>query len=171
MRRPDSPAQSQSGTRRGPGEALVEARDLTKHYYSSGSRFGMFGRSSSAVRAVDGVSLDIIKGETLGLVGESGSGKSTLGRLIIRLEDPTAGSVRFDGEDLASLSQRELRARRKNFQMVFQDPYSSLNPRMRIGQMLSEVLLVHGTSDKSSVRRRVTELLDLVEMPTSSARF
>ena len=113
------------------------------------------------VKAVDGVSFAIAKGETLGLVGESGCGKSTLGRAILRLTEPTSGSVRFDGEELTSLGRRELRSLRRRMQMVFQDPYASLNPKMAVRQTLAEPVRVHGTA-RNGVDASVTELLETV---------
>jgi ABC-type glutathione transport system ATPase component len=124
-----------------PSMSLVEARNLSKVY--AGSR-NMLGRDTGEVRAVDDVSLDINAGETLGLVGESGSGKSTLGRLILRLIEPTAGSVRFDGSDVLAASGRELRQLRRQMQIIFQDPFGSLDPRMRVEEIVVEPLRIHG---------------------------
>jgi oligopeptide/dipeptide ABC transporter ATP-binding protein len=143
---------------------LLEVRDLVKHYPLRG---GLFSRSAGAVRAVDGVSLSLARGETLGLVGESGCGKTTLARLVLRLEDPSAGALRFDGEDLLALSGRALRARRRHFQIVFQDPMSSLNPRMTVGQILAEPLRVHGVARGAAADARVAELLEQVGIPAS----
>ncbi len=135
---------------------LVEAQSLYRTFSSGG---GILGRASTVVRAVDGVDLQIAEGETLGIVGESGSGKSTLGRLLLGLLSPTEGSVRFDGRDLATLSRREMRSLRRQMQIIFQDPYASLNPRMRIGRIIGEGLEVHGLARGGELRRRVLELM------------
>ena len=120
---------------------ILELQDVSKVF---GSR-GMFGnQTGNAVTAVDGVSLHIRQGETLGLVGETGSGKSTIGRIVLRLDDPTSGKIIFGGEDLATLPVREMRRRRQHIQMVFQDPYGSLDPRMTVGQLIAEPMIVHG---------------------------
>jgi len=126
---------------------LVEVRNLVKVFATGES---MLGGPRGGVRAVDDVSLDIEAGETLGLVGESGSGKSTLGRLILRLIEPTTGSVRFDGRDVASAGRAEMRRLRRNMQIIFQDPYGSLDPRMRVEEILAEPARVHGVSRPSS---------------------
>jgi oligopeptide/dipeptide ABC transporter ATP-binding protein len=131
-----------------------------RRYFSIGG--GFLGGRSVEVKAVDGVDLDIMPGETLGIVGESGSGKSTLGRLMLRLIEPTAGTVCFEGTDLSTLSSRDLRARRRRMQIIFQDPYASLNPRMRVGRIIGEGIEVHGLASGNEVRRRVLELLDRV---------
>ena len=143
---------------------LLEANELVKHYPLRG---GLFSRASGAVRAVDGVSFALARGETLGLVGESGCGKTTLARLVLRLEEPSAGGLRFEGEDLLRLGARALRARRRHFQIVFQDPMSSLNPRMTVGQILAEPLAVHGIARGAAADARVIELLDQVGIPAS----
>src|SRR5579864_6532996 len=124
-----------------PIVALVEVRNLAKVFVPTESLFGAGHKRE--VRAVDDVSLDIQAGETLGLVGESGSGKSTLGRLILRLIEPTAGSVRFDGHDQLAASSRKLRQLRRHMQIIFQDPFSSLDPRMRVEDLIAEPLIVH----------------------------
>jgi peptide/nickel transport system ATP-binding protein len=147
--------------------ALLETKDLVKHYPVRG---GLFSRATGAVRAVDGVSLEVGRGETLGLVGESGCGKTTLARLVIRLEEPTAGELRFDGEDLLALRGRELRVRRRHFQIVFQDPMSSLNPRMTIGETLAEPLAVHRVARGAAADARVAELLEQVGIPAAWRR-
>jgi ABC-type glutathione transport system ATPase component len=121
---------------------LLEIRNLTKVFPHAESPFG--GKSRGEVRAVDDISLDIHAGETLGLVGESGSGKSTLGRLVLRLIEPTAGSVRLDGRDLLSASRGEMRRLRRDLQIIFQDPFASLDPRFRVGDIVAEPLIIHG---------------------------
>jgi oligopeptide transport system ATP-binding protein len=120
--------------------ALLEIRDLTKTYVSADTLFG--GRKRE-VRAVDGVSLDVFAGETLGLVGESGSGKSTLGRLALRLIEPTSGSIRFEDKDLLAAGAKELRRLRKDMQIIFQDPFGSLDPRFRVEDILAEPMVIH----------------------------
>ncbi len=140
-----------------PG-ALLQVRGLVKHFPV---RRGLFGKVSGAVRAVDGIDLDVAAGETLGVVGESGCGKSTLGRLVLRLIEPSAGSVRFDGVELGTLDARALRERRRALQIIFQDPFSSLNPRMTVGQTLAEPLALHGLA-RGHRRERIAELLDTV---------
>jgi oligopeptide/dipeptide ABC transporter ATP-binding protein len=145
---------------------LVEVRGLVKHYPV---RRGLLQRQRGVVRAVDGVDLVVRRGECFALVGESGSGKTTVGRCAIRLVEPTAGTVRFDGEDLLALPPGELRRRRRRFQMVFQDPFGSLNPRMRIGRALAEPLAVHGLGRPEERRRRVAELLATVGLPADAA--
>jgi oligopeptide/dipeptide ABC transporter ATP-binding protein len=145
--------------------ALVEVRDLVKHY----RRRGMFGASSETIRAVEGVSFDIAPGETLGLVGESGCGKTTVGRSILRLEEPTEGSVRFDGTDVLTLPRRELRAFRRRMQIIFQDPYGSLNPRMRVGDAIAEGLRIHQVVPSGDVPGRVESLLAEVGLEAAAA--
>jgi oligopeptide/dipeptide ABC transporter ATP-binding protein len=145
---------------------LVEAQDLRKHYPVGG---GLFTAPRAWVRAVDGVSLAIESGETLGLVGESGCGKSTLGRLLLRLVEPSAGDVRFAGRSLLGLAPRELRALRREMQIVFQDPYGSLDPRMRVGSIVGEGLAIHRLGTRAERRGRVRELLQLVGLPPEAA--
>ncbi|MFE5964811.1 ABC transporter ATP-binding protein [Streptomyces sp. NPDC056463] len=133
---------------------LLRVRDLTMTFPGRGAR-------SAPVRAVDGVGFDVAAGETLGLVGESGCGKSTTGRAIVRLLEPTAGSVSYDGRDISRLSQRELKPLRRDLQMVFQDPHSSLNPRHTVARIISDPLVVQGSST-ADARKRAVELMDLV---------
>jgi len=148
-------------------EPLLEVRDLVKHFPV---RRGLFGRTVGQVRAVDGVSFDIRGGEVLGLVGESGCGKTTTGRCILRLIEPTSGNVRFDGREVTRLPRRELRALRREMQIVFQDPYSSLNPRLTVGSMLAEALAIHRLARGARARERVAELLELVGLAPDHAR-
>ena len=155
---------------------LVEVRNLTKIFHLAESSFG--GRRSGEVRAVEDVSLDICAGETLGLVGESGSGKSTLGRIVLRLIEPTSGAVLFDGVDLLKASRSELRRLRRHMQIIFQDPFGSLDPRYRVEDVIAEPLILHqnlgqgndpGTSRNAETRRqRVKELLRAVGMDESA---
>jgi oligopeptide/dipeptide ABC transporter ATP-binding protein len=125
-------------------------------------RSGLFGRTAAVVRAVDGVSFAIPRGETFALVGESGCGKTTVGRAVLRLVEPTAGSVRFDGRDLLALPRRELRRQRREMQLVFQDPYSSLNPRLTVGEIVGEAMEVHGIARGREREDRVAALLERV---------
>jgi ABC-type oligopeptide transport system ATPase subunit len=142
-------------------EPLLEVRNLVKHFPLT--RGVLLRRSHGAVKAVDGIDLALPAGQTLGLVGETGCGKSTAARLIMRLLDATSGEIRFEGRDITRLSGRSLRAARRDVQMVFQDPYSSLNPRRTVGAIVAEPLVIHGLeSDRSARRRRVQELLDTV---------
>jgi oligopeptide/dipeptide ABC transporter ATP-binding protein len=140
-------------------EPLLEVRGLTKHFPVTS---GLFGRVVGQVRAVDDVSFEIAPGETLGLVGESGSGKTTIGRSVLRLIEPTAGRVRFDGVDVTNADAKELRHLRRSMQIVFQDPYSSLNPRLRVRDLVGEALEVHGVSQGAETERRVARLLSKV---------
>ena len=141
-------------------EVILQAQNLVKHYPI---KRGVLRRTVGQVKAVDGVSFDLHKGETLGIVGESGCGKSTLGRLLMRLEDPTSGKVLFGGEDWSSASGREMRRLRRDIQIVFQDPYTSLNPRMTVGDIVGEPFEIHAdVVPKGGRRKRVQELLDLV---------
>ena len=140
---------------------LLEVRDLVKHYPGERTWLGL-GRPRFVVRAVDGVSLTIPAGRTLGLVGESGCGKSTVGRTILRLTDATSGTVRFDGQDVRALTGAALRALRRRMQIVFQDPYGSLNPRMTIGRTVREGLDIHGIGDAAQRPARVAALLSEV---------
>ena len=142
------------------GDPLLEVTDLVKHFpIKSGI---VIDREVARVRAVDGVSLTLNEGETLGLVGESGCGKSTLCRAILQLIEPTSGSVRFAGEELVGRSRSELRPLRRQMQMIFQDPFASLNPRKRVGQIVGEPLALHKMAKGDELKRRVQELLDRV---------
>lgn len=140
------------------GTPLLRVRDLKKYFPV---RRGTFGRVTAQVRAVDGLSFDLWKGETLGLVGETGCGKSTAGRALLRLIEPTAGEIHFDGQDVRGLNRRSLRAFRRRAQLVFQDPFGSLNPRLSVGAMLEEALRVHRLGGANR-RDRTVELLELV---------
>ena len=149
-------------------EALLEVQNLVKHFPVGG---GMFSGPAAVVRAVDDVSFSIRRGETVGLVGESGCGKTTTGRCILQLERATSGRILFEGVDLTTLDQAALRAVRRKVQVIFQDPYSSLNPRMTIGQLLAEPLKVHGIVSEGAKREaRVRELLDQVGLLPQHAR-
>src|SRR6266550_2097746 len=150
-------------------ENLIEVRNLTKHFPVGA---GILGVGRDAVKAVDDVSFSIRRGETFGLVGESGCGKSTTGRCILRLIEPTSGSVRFDGQDLLMLSSDGLRRLRRDIQIIFQDPYSSLNPRMTVGRIVEEPLVIHRIGDRRGRRNRVAELLGLVGLePEHAERY
>ena len=146
---------------------LLVVKDLVKHFPI---RKGVFSRVSGAVRAVDGISFTIPRGKTLSLVGESGSGKTTTGRLVLRLIEPTAGTIFFDGTEVTKLDRADLRSLRKRMQLIFQDPYGSLNPRMTVSAVLSEAIAAHNIIATASGRRdRVTELLDLVGLTSEAA--
>ncbi len=163
-------ARADAGDQDGPtDEPLLVARDLVKNFPI---RSGVFSREVGHVSAVSGVSLHVRKGETLGLVGESGCGKSTTGRLLLHLLTPTSGSVTFDGMELKSLRGKKLAEARRRFQIVFQDPYSALNPRMTVGSTLSEPLKVHHAWDPGRRQERVAELLEIVGLsPEHANRF
>jgi oligopeptide transport system ATP-binding protein len=152
------------------GGPLLEVTDLVKHFpIKSGL---LFDREIDQVRAVDGISFSVKKGETLGLVGESGSGKSTACRAVLQLLKPTSGSVKFDGREIAGLGRRELRPLRREMQMIFQDPYASLNPRKRVGQIVGDQLKIQKVASGSELRRRVEGLLDRVGLsPEHYNRF
>jgi oligopeptide transport system ATP-binding protein len=151
-------------------EALVEVTNLVKHFpVKTGV---LIDREVDQVRAVDDVSLSVGRGETLGLVGESGSGKSTLCRTVLQLIPPTSGSVRFEGREIAGLSRRELRPLRRQMQMIFQDPYASLNPRKRVGQIVGDPLRLQDVASGKELRRQVQELLERVGLsPEHYDRF
>jgi oligopeptide/dipeptide ABC transporter ATP-binding protein len=161
------PAERSAGP--APG-TLLRLESVTKHFpVRSG---GLWRRSHDFVHAVDGVTLDVVRGETLGLVGETGSGKSTLARCMTRLVDLTAGRVLLDGEDISTLNGRQLRPHRRRMQMIFQDPYNSLNPRRRVGSIIGDPFTIHKVAEGPERRRRVQELMDLVGLnPEHYNRF
>jgi oligopeptide/dipeptide ABC transporter ATP-binding protein len=145
---------------------LLEAVDLAKHFPV---KRGLFGGSHGAVRAVDGICFTIDKGKTLGIVGESGCGKTTTAKLVLGLEEPTGGTMRFGGADLATLDAAGRRQYRKSVQAVFQDPYASLNPRMRVGAIITEPLITHERIEGRDLKKRTERLLDLVGLPARAA--
>ena len=149
-----------------PNESLISVRDLKVHFPLAGG--SLFRRSRQLVKAVDGVSLDIYPGETLGLVGESGCGKTTLGRAILRLTELTSGQILYRGNDLASLSSSAMREQRRHLQIIFQDPYASLNPRMTVNQIIGEPLETFRLAGGQAKKQRVQELMEMVGL---SARF
>ncbi len=148
-------------------ESLVSIRDVRVEFEET-RRF--FGKGGEKIKAVNEVSLEIRRGETMGLVGESGSGKTTLGKASLRLLDPTSGSITFDGVELAKLSSRELRRMRTRMQIVFQDPNSSLNPRMRVVDLIGDALLIHGLATKTDLPEKVGALLERVELSRDDLR-
>jgi peptide/nickel transport system ATP-binding protein len=147
-------------------QPLLRVADLHAEYPVRG---GLWGGKVGTVRAVDGVSFEIHRGETLGLVGESGCGKSTLGRTLLRLIDPTAGSIQFDGVEISRLTQRQLRPLRRRMQMIFQDPYGSLNPRMKVGDIIGEPFVIHRLASGAELHGKVAELLDTIGLPREAA--
>ena len=161
---------SDLGTTTDAGGALLEVTDLVKHFpIKSGL---LIDREVDQVRAVDGISFSVKKGETLGLVGESGSGKSTACRAVLQLLKPTSGSVKFEGREIAGLGRRELRPLRREMQMIFQDPYASLNPRKRVGQIVGDQLKIQKVASGKELRTRVEGLLDRVGLsPEHYNRF
>ncbi|HKC06947.1 MAG TPA: oligopeptide/dipeptide ABC transporter ATP-binding protein [Methylomirabilota bacterium] len=148
--------------------ALLEVEGLTKHFPV---RRGLLGRSTGLVRAVDSISFTIEAGTTFGLVGESGCGKTTTSKLVLGLERPTAGAIRFQDEDVLTLDRAGLRRYRRSIQAVFQDPYASLDPRMRVGSIVAEPLVINEPMDRTARGRRVLELLDLVGLPARAAEL
>jgi len=149
--------------------AILEVTDLKKYFPI---KKGLFSRTVGHVRAVDGVSFSVEQGEVLGLVGESGCGKTTTGRCVLRLIEPTEGSIKFAGQEITGLPFRELRPLRRQMQIIFQDPYSSLNPRLSVRRMLTEVLAVHGIAKGQAARERVAELLRMVGLsPSQASRY
>ena len=144
---------------------LVEIKNLIKHFPV---KKGLFKKTVGLVKAVDDVSLDIYEGETLGLVGESGCGKSTLGRVLVRLINPTSGDIIFNNKNLNSYSNKELRSQRQYFQIIFQDPNSSLDPRSTIGKSIEEALIIHGMKDRLERQKKVSEMLNLVGIPANA---
>ena len=149
------------------GELLLSVKDLKKHFPI---KKGLFSNTVGHVKAVDGVSFDVARGEVLGLVGESGCGKTTTGRVILRLIEATAGQVLFEGKDVLALGKRDLREIRREMQIVFQDPYSSLNPRLTVGSMIEEALAIHRLASGAKAKERVAELLTLVGLSPAHAR-
>ena len=150
-------------------EALLTVSQLTKHFPI---RRGLFGRADGSVRAVDGVSFSVARGETLGIVGESGCGKTTLGRSILRLIEPTSGQIQFDGIDVRSLQPEAMRKLRRRLQIIFQDPFSSLNPRMTVGAIVREGLTIHKLAAGDEADKRVRQLLDEVGLrPEYASRY
>ena len=146
---------------------LLEARHVKEWFPVRG---GLLGRNTRYVKAVDDVSLTVRAGETLGVVGESGCGKSTLARVMLRLIEPTGGEVLFEGKNMTTANKAELRRMRRDIQIIFQDPYASLDPRQRVGDMLTEPLTIHGLARGEAAKRRVLELLELVGLPADSVR-
>ncbi len=150
-------------------DILLQVKNLKKYFPI---RNGLFSKVTGQVKAVDDVSFEIYRGETLGLVGESGCGKTTVGRTLLRLLEPTAGSIYYEGEDISKYTRSQLRPLRPKMQIIFQDPYSSLNPRMTVGSMLSEAIQVHNIVPNHEIEKEVHRLLDVVGLPKShSTRY
>ncbi|OLZ09961.1 ABC transporter ATP-binding protein [Sulfobacillus thermosulfidooxidans] len=148
-------------------DILMEVRDLTKYFPITG---GLFSRVVGQVKAVDGVSFDLRRGETLGLVGESGCGKTTTGRAVLRLIEPTSGTIKFEGRDITRLGKKEMRALRKEMQIIFQDPFGSLNPRMSVGEIIEEPLVIHHMGNRKEREERVRKLLEVVGLASYHTR-
>jgi oligopeptide/dipeptide ABC transporter ATP-binding protein len=148
--------------------SLLRVQNLTRHFAVGGG--GLFGRAQALLRAVDGVNFEVAPGETLGLVGESGCGKSTVGRMLLRLIEPTAGAIEFEGDDLLKLSPEAMRAKRRHMQIIFQDPYGALNPRMTIADIIKEPLEIHGTHSSADAEKLVAELLTRVGLMAEHGR-
>ena len=149
------------------GDVLLSVRDLTKYFPITG---GLFSRVVGQVKAVDGVSFDLLRGETLGLVGESGCGKTTTGRAVLRLIEPTSGSIKFEGKEIVKLPKAEMRALRREMQIIFQDPFGSLNPRMSVGEIIEEPLDIHHMGTRREREKRVKELLEVVGLASYHMR-
>jgi oligopeptide/dipeptide ABC transporter ATP-binding protein len=149
-------------------EPLLEVRDLKKHFPVKGARFW---KSSGSVKAVDGITFTVHRGETLGLVGESGCGKTTTSKLVLAAERPTAGVIAFEGRDISNAPDSQLQDYRRNVQVVFQDPYSSLSPRMRVGEIIAEPLQAHNSISQKELQSRVSELFELVGLRPDMARL
>jgi len=145
---------------------IVEVKNVKKYFPV---KSGLFKRKKDFVKAVDDISFSIHHGETFGIVGESGSGKSTLGRTILRLNEPTDGKIFYDGEDISHIKQHDMRDYRRHMQMVFQDPFSSLNPRMRVGELIEEPMIIHQYGDSSTRKKRIQNLLETVGLPAGAA--
>lgn len=149
-------------------DVLMEVRNLKKHFPIAGG--GIISRTVGHVKAVDGVSFQIRRGETMGLVGESGCGKTTMGKVILRLQEPTDGQVIFEGKNVYDLNREEMRKLRREMQIIFQDPYASLNPRMTVGEIIGEPLEIHGVARGAEKTKRVQQLLDVVGLASFHAR-
>ena len=167
--RPVSTLESDLALKKSQGKSILEVRNVKKYFPIMG---GILRRTVGHVKAVDDVSFSLPEGETIGLVGESGCGKSTLGRLIMRINDPTAGSILMSGRDITRVKGGQLRKLRHDFQMVFQDPYSSLNPRMSVGSLIAEPLIVNRRGSRSDIQSEVVRLLEIVGLsPEARLRF